>query len=181
MRLFIAVNFSGGALDWLCEKVALLRENSFKGSFSKRDNLHLTLIFLGEVAFDRVDLIKSAMDEVEADCFELKMAGLGRFKRNDGDIVWAGVEMSGELLSIYEQLAENLIKRGFRVEKGKFTPHITLGGRVALKNGLKGIPDDSGFVERADKISLMLSERTDGGMRYTGIYEKGLRRDKNAS
>ncbi|MDR1042323.1 MAG: RNA 2',3'-cyclic phosphodiesterase, partial [Clostridiales Family XIII bacterium] len=48
MRLFIAINFSEEIKDALCETIADLRDASRRGRYTHRDNLHLTLAFIGE-------------------------------------------------------------------------------------------------------------------------------------
>ncbi len=179
MRLFIAVNFSQKTLDRLFDMVGKLRENAKRGTFSKRENLHLTLAFLGEVGFDRLDLVKQAMDEVAASSFELVISGVGRFKREDGDIVWAAVRECRELDSVYRQLRRGLEERGFRLDGGRFTPHITLGRRVVTEKDIREIFGRFEIREKAQKVSLILSEREEGGMRYTEIYGKELRRDED--
>ena len=49
MRLFIAVNFSEEIKDELFHISDKLKRFSERGSFSLKDNIHLTVIFLGEV------------------------------------------------------------------------------------------------------------------------------------
>lgn len=92
MRLFIAINFEEEVKNQLCEAIEQLRESSLQGNFTGRENLHLTLVFIGET--QRADDIKHAMDAVRAEPFVLKIGGLGLFKRQGGDLYWMGVEQN---------------------------------------------------------------------------------------
>jgi len=47
MRLFIAINFNEKIKDRLCEMQGQLKAQTYAGNFSRRENLHLTLVFLG--------------------------------------------------------------------------------------------------------------------------------------
>lgn len=176
MRLFISINFTEEIKNSLCSVIDRLRENSVWGNFTRRDNLHLTLVFIGETA--KLSEVKQAMDTVEEPAFTLQIGGFGRFRRTGGDIYWTGAEKSEELLRVYRGLFSALTKAGFCLEDREYTPHLTLGREVFLKDGFdrnafeRSIPQMS---MRAEKISLMKSERIDGRLTYTEIYAKTLR------
>lgn len=96
MRLFIAINFSEDVKDALCETIAELRDAALRGRWTARENLHLTLVFIGES--DRVDDILDVMEEAVAGAAEdgpsgvaeqpltITLAGAGVFggRRRDG-------------------------------------------------------------------------------------------------
>ena len=48
MRLFIAICFSSKTLDAIGQHLEALGTGARSGRFTRRDNLHLTLAFLGE-------------------------------------------------------------------------------------------------------------------------------------
>lgn len=174
-RLFVAVLFDKPVLDGLCNAMEALREHTEQGNFTLRENLHLTLVFIGETpcAAD----VRQAMDAVCMQPFPLKIAGLGRFRRDGGDICWAGVEISSMLSDLYHTLVRSLSAVGFTPENRPYTPHLTLGRKVVLapEFDLKAfgayIPELSMTVR---KISLMKSERIYGKLTYTEIYSKAL-------
>ncbi len=177
MRLFIAVNFNESIKDSLNETIERLKLHAFQGSFTYPENLHLTLIFLGEVNHNEIDNVTLAMKRVIAKRFTLTMGGLGHFVRDDGDIYWIGIDRCETLLSIQNQLKEELIKEGFNIEDRKFKAHITLGRRIRLNRQC----DITEFTKsmstiKADvsKISLMKSERIKNRLIYTEIYAKEL-------
>lgn len=175
MRLFIAINFSEPVKDSLTGWTTKLKDNGAHGNFSRRENLHLTLAFIGETT--NVDKITQAMDNVSAESFELTVGGFGRFRRNGSDICWIGVEKNDMLFSIQNQLSTALRLAGFPIENRAFKPHLTIGREVEFPSGF----DFNAFAGQVasvtmqvQKISLMKSERINGKLTYTAIYEKLL-------
>ena len=177
IRLFIAINFDEAIKDVVYDISKRLKAYCKKGSFTYRENLHLTIVFIGEVAVHRVDAIKAVMDRVTSEPFTLKLKGIGCFKRRGGDIYWIGIEENPDLIRIYTQLYEGLTKIGFAIEKREYKPHLTLARRVVVKNDF----NKSQFSESilpvkmtVDDIALMKSERIEGKLTYTQIYKKDL-------
>ena len=61
MRLFIAVPFDGRATGRLVDEMLRLKNFAHSGNFTRRENLHLTIEFLGEVEKKRLPEVKSAL------------------------------------------------------------------------------------------------------------------------
>lgn len=175
MRLFIAVNFTPEIKSSLSNVIRGLKSQTIKGNFTPSENLHLTIVFIGETT--KVDLIKQAMDSISAPSFTLGMGGFGCFPREEGNIYWVGVEMNNTLYSIYEQLSTKLLKCGFGLEKRAFKPHLTIGRQVVLNNDFNReafAKTISPIKMKVTAISLMKSERLGGKLVYTEIYKKEL-------
>ncbi|MDP4109810.1 MAG: RNA 2',3'-cyclic phosphodiesterase [Bacillota bacterium] len=173
MRLFIAVCFDDNVKDSLCETISTLNKHLAGGSATRRENLHLTLVFIGETT--RAEAVKKAMNEIEACKFSLNIGGLGSFRQKDGRIYWIGVEKSDALLALYSRLKNSLCALGFKLESRPYEPHLTLFRRAVPGQGF----DERSFVVKdiktpVSKISLMKSERINGRLVYTEIYKKEL-------
>lgn len=163
MRLFYAVLFSEQIRQTLKEGIEQLRQISEKGSFTRPENLHLTLVFLGET--QRVREAQEVLERVDCPPISLTVSGLGAFQRSGGEIYWAGIQHSSGLLSLQRQLQRAAIETGFSIEARSFRPHVTLGREVILPTPpALQIPPVSMMVER---VSLMRSERTVGKLVYT--------------
>ena len=178
MRLFIAINLCEEMKDCLTTAIEELKKRAAQGNFTRRENLHLTLAFLGAVGSERAGAIKSAMNRVHEEPFRLSLTGSGRFRRNGGDIYWAGVEKSRELLSVHRQISVELEHAGFAPEKREYSPHLTLGREVRLLDPSKDIHESlpvSGQEMQVSKISLMKSERINGKLAYSEIYSRELK------
>lgn len=168
MRLFIAINFNTETRSKLIKLRDELRNDSIKGHFSTSENLHLTLVFLGECNEKQTRDIKSAMNVIEFRPFEININSVGRFKRDGGDIWWAGVSYNKPLTSLYENITKKLTEFGFRTEKRKFSPHITLGREIFTNASPRKFKE---FGQTVEKIELMKSERIAGKLTYTTIHE----------
>lgn len=175
MRLFIAILFSDGIKDKLCDAIDTLKQAAVRGNFTHRENLHLTLVFIGET--NRENEIEKAIDAVSAQPFTLSIGGFGKFRRNGGDIYWAGVKPSNELQHVYRQLYTALTAADFKLENREYRPHLTLGREVTLPDGWDKKDTDSALQDVSmpvTAIHLMKSERFGGKLTYTSIYKKEL-------
>ncbi len=169
MRLFAAICFPEEIKARLEEVLTELSRQA-EGNFTRPENLHLTLAFLGETP--RLRAAQAAMHSVKGSPFVLTAKGLGRFRRPGGDICWMGLLPCPELLAVQEQLASALRAAGFPLEGRPFTPHLTLGREVLLHPGFRldtfsqTLPDLRIPVKR---LCLMESRRDGGKLVYREI------------
>ena len=131
MRLFIALHLSAPeAEDALCRAMEALRQHG-SGRFTRPENLHLTLAFLGQC--DGLRPAIRALQAIEAEPFSLSLDGhIGNF----GDVYWAGLSPSVQLTALQHQVATCCQKEGFLLEERPFLPHITLCRRYRPGEGL---------------------------------------------
>jgi len=169
MRLFIAINFSDKTRVALKTLRDDLQSRSESGRFVETENLHLTLVFLGECNNQQIASIKSVMNGIEFAPFKITIDRLGRFKRYGSDLWWVGLQESKPLQRLHNDLNDKLISADFILEKRKYSPHITLGREVKTSVEPHQIP---AINETVISIELMKSERVNGKMRYTAIYQK---------
>ncbi len=164
MRLFIAIELSDRFRDELCMVQKRLKMQGMTGNYTTRENMHLTLAFIGE--FADPELVSDALADVELEPVKLTLDGFGNF----GDIYWAGIRDSEELERNVKRIRRALADNGIPFDKKKFTPHITLARKIKYN---KGFPTDSPFpvVMDVEYISLMRSDRGKNGMIYTAIGE----------
>ena len=179
MRLFLAILFEEPVKDRLCEAMELIRRSTRTSRLTRRENLHLTLVFLGELR--EAGKVREAMEEIRTSPFPLEIRGLGRFQRDGGDLYWAGIEPSLPLQNLYLELKNALAGKGIAVEDRPYRPHLTLARQAVekpetpfytLKNRLEPVKT------KAAAVSLMKSERIEGRLVYTELYRKELRENK---
>ncbi len=123
MRLFVAVDLPEAVKDQL----AALRTPVPTARWVGREQMHLTLFFIGETG--RVDAVKDALAGVQAGRFEMALAGVGRFPpagRRPPRVLWAGVDAPPALHQLQAQVSAALVGAGFRANERPFSPHITL-------------------------------------------------------
>jgi len=169
MRLFIAINFEKETKNKLLSLRDELRAVSSSGNFSLPENIHLTLVFLGECDHKQTAAVKKAMDMVFFEPFDMRIERLGRFRRDDGDLWWVGVQESKPLLDLQRNLTDLLGQhvKGIAIDKRKYSPHITLGRKVEADVNPRQIEP---FGETVGQVDLMKSERINGKLTYTAIY-----------
>ena len=169
MRLFIAINFNNDTRSRLLALCDELRGKSERGRFSLQENLHLTLAFLGECDGKQTSAVKSVLAAVSYEPFDIAVDCVGRFRRDGGDLWWAGLRESEPLIALQGDLTEKLIVSGFSLDKRRYNPHITLGREVKTGSMPESIEP---FGETVTSIDLMKSERINGKLTYTAIYTK---------
>lgn len=170
MRLFIALCFSDPVLDAICNVRDALRRGLDKASYTPRDNMHMTLGFLGECDGAGMENACRAMDALDFEPFPILLDHVGSFHRSDGDIIWLGAKRSEPLLALQRDLEANLLERGLIQDGGKFKPHVTLARRAFP--AFHGVLRSDTIGQDVSSISLMLSKRVDGHMEYTPIHVK---------
>ena len=149
------------------------------------DNMHLTLVFLGETPPDKVRLVQAVMNVAAAahPPFTLHPTQLGCFPSQARPrTIWGG--LGGDLQvaqSLKKTLDAGLEPLGWEPEKRPFAPHLTLGrvkdegrGRVSLNWGeaIKAEPF------RVTAIHLIESQLQPAGPLYTIIHTALLRTTK---
>jgi len=165
MRLFAAIRFSQEIEAVLKGAAEQLRAQA-SGRFTHPENLHLTLVFIGET--DRIEEAKAAVRSCAAPPFEMAVRGAGRF----GDLYWAGIAPNPELRRLAQDVQDKLRERGFAIERQEWKPHITIARQVSFKTPPRlCIPETAMTVGR---ISLMKSERINGRLTYTEVYGRKL-------
>jgi len=169
MRLFVAINFNNDTLSRLLALRDKLRGSSQHGNFSVPENLHLTLAFLGECDGKQTSATKSILDKVSFEPFDAAIDCVGRFKRDSGDIWWAGMHENNSLSELQHDLTERLSAAGFTLDRRKFSPHITLG-REVVTDAMPWAVEP--FGEKISAVDLMKSERLAGKLTYTPIYRR---------
>ena len=162
MRLFIAIRLSDGIRDSLSAIQMELRNHGVRGNYTKVENLHLTLAFIGE--YSDPAFVLEVMRSVPFEPLALRIEGFGSF----GNLYWCGIGENAELLSYVKRLRKALAENGVPFDRKKFSPHITLIRKAEYDRRFPGVtvPDVSMRVSGA---SLMRSDRTKSGMVYTEI------------
>lgn len=175
MRLFVAIGVNEQVKDNLCKVIEDMKQYAVQGSFSRRENLHLTLAFLGET--QRLSEAEQAIHQINQKPFTLQLSELGTFLGRDGDLYWAGFQKSAPLTALQKELTKQLAAVGFSLEKRTYSPHLTLGRRIRFEQStdmqrfqklLKPLTMD------VDKISLMRSQRIENRLIYTELDAQNL-------
>lgn len=155
MRLFVAVDLPAAVKDELHRVIEAMRRSLPDAKWVPRDNLHLTLSFLGEVAEERVDPIVVALTQAVAGtpAFEATLAGAGAFpSARRARVLWAGLTAEGKRLdAIAAAVADGLEPLGFPREARPWTAHVTIA-RLRTPASIAGLPP-ADLEERSFDVS----------------------------
>lgn len=180
MRLFTAILLGEENKELIFRAEEKLKRYG-RGTFTAKENLHLTVNFIGET--NRLSEVKKAMEQAVrntgAEEFSLTFQGLGKFKRREGDIYWIGAKKNLILWNIQKELTKELKATGFGdMDDRDYRPHLTLGRRVVVDSGFDEVAFEAEIppiIEKVDRISLMKSEHLQGKLTYTEIYSVRLK------
>ena len=141
--------------------------------WTRDENFHLTLRFIGDVDEGVADDVDGALLEIDAPPFDVFIAGIGYFgKAKAARSVWAGVETSEPLTRLQQKIESAIQRIGFAGEERKYTPHITL---ACLKGTPQGrlenfVADHRDFCAgpvHVDTFTLYSSFLSSSGAIYT--------------
>jgi RNA 2',3'-cyclic 3'-phosphodiesterase len=127
MRLFVALPIP----DAVARSLMLLQGGVPGARWQTREQMHLTLRFIGEVNGSDVRALDDALAGIEAPAFELQLHGVGQFGNKQPHALWAGLRKH-EMLEHLQRKVDSAIRRvGQPPSSGdkyahKFLPHVTL-------------------------------------------------------
>lgn len=122
MRLFVAV----GVPDDVAEGLLRLQGGVPGARWQSREQLHLTLRFIGETGGARAGDIDDALAVIDAPAFTLELHAVGSFGGRDPRQLWAGVRPNEALVHLQRKIETVLQRVGLAPEQRKFAPHVTL-------------------------------------------------------
>jgi 2'-5' RNA ligase len=123
IRLFVGIGFD----EDLTARIGALQQGLPGARWVERDNLHLTLRFIGEVDEDLAEEIHHGLAGLAEPPFTLTLAGLGLFgDRHQARTLWLGVERSEPLSRLAARVDSVVVQAGGQPEPRRFNPHVTL-------------------------------------------------------
>lgn len=180
-RLFIAVELPEDIKKSINDFQKEMESKNIPFKWTKPDNIHITLKFLGETEDAEVVKIKNYFQGVSfADSsIDISIKGTGVFPMLEKPrIFWIGIENGQkELTAVADKLNTDMNLFGFEKESREFKPHITIGRTRGYKSA-KPIDDSligpEAFQEMsftASKIVLVNSNLKPTGAEYKILAE----------
>ncbi len=137
MRCFIAIELPEDIKNFIDQLVNL--KSSVEGvNLVKKENLHLTLKFLGEIEIDLIPSIVNSLRDLakEFSPFTLKISHPGVFPdKVKPRVIWIGLEYSEILKDLAVKVDEEIYKFGIEKEQRRFKSHITIARVKNFQNG----------------------------------------------
>ncbi len=141
-----------------------LRKIGVIGNYTREENLHLTLAFIGE--YGDPEAVMDALDKVSFQPFDIRLEGYGCF----GDLFWAGLTGEESLSALVSRIHHALSDAGIPFDRKRFRPHITLIRKASFKTDRRiPVEELGGTGMTVSRVSLMRSDRGKKGMIYTEV------------
>jgi 2'-5' RNA ligase len=178
LRTFIAVGIDKTIRDHAVALQESLGRSGADVKWVEPENLHVTLLFLGEVQDRTVPDVCRAVTDVAAGLapFEMTIEGAGAFPNaRRPKTLWVGVgDGRQEVVALHDALEPPLLDLGcYRREERQYTPHLTVGrvkgdaGADQLAAALARRADWRGGQVRVREVLVMSSELRSEGPTYT--------------
>jgi 2'-5' RNA ligase len=171
MRLFLGLPIPpelAQALNRLARSIELS-----KGRPTAPENLHLTLVFLGQVSEPTLPPIEQELSKLAFAPFQLKLTTVDSFPR--AGVLFAEVEPARALLQLQAKVSSSMARCGFTPEDRPYHPHITLArvhGPPSLSPSQRALPPSLQRSFRADTVNLYRSHSTPTGSQYEILAQK---------
>ncbi|MDE1822888.1 MAG: RNA 2',3'-cyclic phosphodiesterase [Candidatus Micrarchaeota archaeon] len=126
MRAFIGIDIPEDIKDAI-----LKASEDFAGSgitLVKRDALHITIRFLGEIQESKTELLCNIIKSVKPGPFGISVSGIGTFGGRQPHVVYLKIGAgNSEISSIYNSISGKLGEAGLLIEEGRaYVPHVTI-------------------------------------------------------
>jgi len=136
MRTFVAVEICNE--DVLSSIAKLQSDLTIKARPVTKQNMHFTLLFLGEITEDVADKVKKSLSTISFKPIHVSFTHLGAFPNPKSPrVIWIGVDEEGgaELVKLAAQVEQKLEPLGFKPDK-PFKPHLTIFRIKERQDGL---------------------------------------------
>jgi len=186
IRAFIAIDIPEDVRAAIEDAQARLKRAhvGVKISWTKIDNLHLTLQFLGYVEETLVERIKAGLQSVAGahQPFDVSVHGAGGFPNETRPrVVWVGCDdAAGRLKALARLVQAAMQPLGFEPEHREFSAHLTLGRikiprpDVALTRAVESLKNTAFGTLRVEAIHLFESQLHPEGSIYSKLSTHAL-------
>lgn len=168
MRLFLAIKIPNELKEKISQKYLEKIPNELKTV--KKENLHITMLFLGEKTEKEFEEIRKNFQKIEFTEFKASVSGIGYFSSK---VFWVGIGKGSNELGALSSIISKIQK-----PDKKFHAHITIARNKRM--------DEKEFFKLAEKLGeekleenfnvnsiiLMKSTLTDEGVLYEEVSER---------
>jgi RNA 2',3'-cyclic 3'-phosphodiesterase len=177
VRLFVGIEFPEEILDELLKMQNLIRSQAKRGRLVPRENLHLTLQFLGEISAQEIEPIVQALRKTVQyhSAFSMALKFVGGFRNGHPyRVIWVGIDGDTRNLNhLQKDISTSLATLGLPQETRPYQPHITLGRDVEFfgESSFEKYSEAMAKVPfLVNRFSLMESTVENGKRNYHSLY-----------
>ncbi|MEM2760157.1 MAG: RNA 2',3'-cyclic phosphodiesterase [Nitrososphaerales archaeon] len=179
MRTFVAVEVSSKeAVQSMLEFQKTLLRTGLKAKPVNANQLHFTLMFLGEINEAMLQSIKSKLADMKFEPIDVSYSGVGVFPNSKFvRVIWIGVDddSAPKLIKLAKEVESRLNALGFYSDK-PFTPHVTLfrvNGKIRDINSIRVFKDKKFGTDTLKIVKVKKSELTSTGPIYSDLFMVG--------
>lgn len=122
-RLFIAIDLPPAVKD----RLGVLCSGLPGAKWVRREQMHLTLRFIGDVDESGFGAIKSTLAQVQSPPLEMHLESVGQFPpKGKPRVLWVGVNATPILADLHQHITVTLDTLSLPPPDHPFSPHITL-------------------------------------------------------
>ncbi len=153
---FIAIPLNHSLKDYFSHWQDSLKEQLSYKVWPDKQDLHITLKFLGPVAPEALKDVTNELKSIEQlKSFETKVGTIGTFGNPlKPRVLWAGVEKTNDLVLLQNQVEEYAGKVGFAKENREYRPHITLAKKWSEGSVNHSLADIKTSYNEKQKLSV---------------------------
>jgi 2'-5' RNA ligase len=184
VRLFVAVDLDDAARASIAAEQDRLRRTAGGSALRwvRPEHLHMTLVFLGEVAEQRANAVIEAYATPAAiRPFDLAFSGIGAFPpRGAPRALWIGVSRGeSELKSLQQRMVDRAREQRITLESRPFSPHLTVGRWKDSRSSdrqryVTDVPSAEIARVRISRATLYRSQLSSTGPTYTALAHATL-------
>ncbi len=185
MRLFVAIFITEEEIK---DRIISLQNkvNSLSGKLKlvEPNNLHYTLLFLGEVPKAKIDILKRELEHVKhVSPFDLELKGIGVFPNlGRPRVFWVSSGKGSEELIKLAKEVRNVLKPLGHKDSKSFKPHLTIArikwlepkSGETIRSLIQSYEETSFGSQLVSQFSLVSSTLTPQGPVYQSIKDYSL-------
>jgi 2'-5' RNA ligase len=180
IRSFLAFELSRPVKKIMQQVSAELKKSNLDAKWVKIDNIHLTVIFLGDIEEQWLEQIDAAAQAacIQSAPFAINLQSMGCFpNKKKARVLWLGIAGElGRMADFQKSLQKGLAPLNIKEEDREFKPHLTLGrfrtpgnqGQL-LEKILQQYQDLTSPIAPLTELVLFKSDLKPGGAEYTKL------------
>jgi len=176
MRTFVAVEVANkDAIKNMLDFQTTLLNAGLKAKPISSNQLHFTVMFLGEINEVMLDSIKNKLVDMKFDPLQVTYTGVGAFPSlKSPRVIWIGVDDASapRLIQLAKDVEARLNSLGFKSDK-PFTPHITLFRVKDRINDARNIMEHKERIfgnDLLNEVKVKKSDLTPSGPVYSDLF-----------
>ncbi len=173
-RLFVSLDLPLGVADSLVR----LDPQEHGVRWVRREQIHLTLAFLGDVATEAEEKLHARLLALRFGAFFLPLQGIGTFPaRGRPKIIWLGVGAGHpHLFQLHKRVLDAALAAGLEPDLRPWHPHITLArcenvSAESIRPFLRAQAEEDFGLVQINTFSLQSSRPSPRGSIYTSELE----------